>query len=133
MGLPLANDIPHGSKDSTLSHSGPHKPCGLYGLKLLVPNLNFLMSSTLASTSIRLPTTYIPVHIGSVGHGAFFFLYNPAENPIKMWYAISYMTNLSVENIGNTCGAFSTLYILIKVSLSEAYLSTMFSNASIAA
>jgi len=68
---------------------------------------------------------------GRMGHGAFFFLYNPVENPIELWYATSYMKNLSMENIDNICGDFSTLYILMKVLFREAYRFAMFRNTSI--
>ena len=50
-----------------------------------------------------------------------------------MWYATSYITNLFVVNLDNTCRDFFMLYILIKVPSGEAYQSTMFSNTSIIA
>ncbi len=42
------------------------------------------------------------------------------------------MTILSVENLINKCGAFTAMYILMKVPSGEAYQSKMFNNASIA-
>lgn len=82
---------------------------------------------------LQTPDCYNPIRIGSGRQGALFYLCNPANNPIEMCYETSCMINLSVVNLDNTCKAFFVVYISMKVPLGEAYQSTMFNNASIAA
>lgn len=107
------------------------KQCGSYRLKLLVPKVNLLNSSVLASTCLRFHISYNPIHKGRVSQGDFFFLCNLDENPVEMWYDTSCMMSLSMENFGKMCGGFSMLYICMKVLKGEAYQSTMSLNVSI--
>lgn len=104
---------------------------GSYGLKLLVPNPYLFRSLVLTSASFKVQILYNPIHKGRVGHGAFFLLCSPVDNPVGMWYATYCMINLSVENLNSSCGGFSALNILMKVLLGEAYQSKMLSNACI--
>ena len=102
-----------------------------YRLKILVRKLNLFKSLAWTSASFNVRISYNPIHKGRVGHGAFFLLCSPNDNPMEMWYSTSYMTNLSMANFSKTCRAFFTLYIQMKVPRGEAYQYAMSINSSI--
>lgn len=96
------------------------------------PNGYLFICSTSTSTCLILLISYNLIHNRGVGQGSFFFYWNLAVNPTKMSNDTTYMTSMSKENFGRTCGGFSALNIQTKVPDGEAYQSAMPNNASIA-